>query len=392
MIETIQLVNCQSWQNGSFTLSRDKINVIIAKNDTGKSVLMKMLKVSVSPKFFPPKKRKKLIRWGKPDARAYYRFTDGALAVVIVQQNAKVIYGFKEPDADKLTMTIEPPARLVEELGMMVNSDGTFIANIIDTDQNLMLVDSDSKATCEFISMMCNNATLDEYKETLQVWQKSTLESLEKVELQQTSLQYQLQQLKYVDIAKEGERLHKLQIAKDMLAKLIDGARILNKLEYRDGVIDFNKLLTIADVVIKMENNSLNDLKIGIFNEHSIDAVESLERLESIKFSKLMVNTRPVAEEKIAGLQLLEKLERVILRDVYVGEPPIGHAPLNVLEMLEDTRDKLTELKRIVVSSEQLSSEIQELKEEFNKSGDLYSCPIYGEVVYNGEECIHDRY
>lgn len=74
-----------------------------------------------------------------------------------------------------------------------------------------------------------------------------------KVELQQTSLQYQLQQLKYVDIAKEGERLHKLQIAKDMLAKLIDGARILNKLEYRDGVIDFNKLLTIADVVIKME-------------------------------------------------------------------------------------------------------------------------------------------
>lgn len=55
MIETIQLVNCQSWQNGSFTLSRDKINVIIAKNDTGKSVLMKMLKVSVSPKFFPPK-------------------------------------------------------------------------------------------------------------------------------------------------------------------------------------------------------------------------------------------------------------------------------------------------------------------------------------------------
>ena len=45
MIETIQLVNCQSWQNGSFTLSRDKINVIIAKNDTGKSVLMKMLKI-----------------------------------------------------------------------------------------------------------------------------------------------------------------------------------------------------------------------------------------------------------------------------------------------------------------------------------------------------------
>lgn len=393
MIKTIQLVNCQSWRNGSFTLSPDKINVIIAKNDTGKSVLMKMLKISVSPKFYSPKKRKKLIRWGAQDARAYYQFTDGALAVVIVQQNAKVLYGFKEPNATKLAMSYDPPVRLVDELGMMVNSDGTFIANIIDTDQNLMLVDSDSKATCEFISMLCNNATLDEYKETLKMWQKDASDSLSTAEMHLTTSQYEYQKTEYVDVEKEEEKLNKMQIVKEVLVKLIDGARILNRLDQcNTDTIDFNRALLVTDALLKMESNSFGKLKVMSFNEHSIEIVSSLEKLETVKFEKLKINCKSVSKEANEILKILERLELTELSVFYIGKEPISQEYFRVLEKLENTEIVLNNIREATLESRELKKEIAILKDKFLKSGDVYKCPIYEEVIYDGEECIHDHY
>ena len=68
MIKQIRLVNCQSLEDITFNFATDKLNVLVADNSTGKSVLFKMLKVTANPDVFPAKKRSQLIRRGAESA------------------------------------------------------------------------------------------------------------------------------------------------------------------------------------------------------------------------------------------------------------------------------------------------------------------------------------
>ena len=197
MIDQIRLVGCQSWADTTISLSSNKINVIQAPNNTGKSVLFKILKISVAPKVYTARKRKKLIRNRCTEARAYFSFTDGCMAATVIQQT-RVIYLFKETNTWE--SFVEPPKRMIDELGLLVNEKGTFIANIIDTDQNLLLVDSDAASTTEFINMLCNNATLDDYKEKIEIAKGWSLDNIMPVEWELNKVTQELQNLDYVDV------------------------------------------------------------------------------------------------------------------------------------------------------------------------------------------------
>lgn len=64
MIAQVNMKDCQSWKDGGFSLASDRVNVIVADNGTGKSVFMKMLKITACPKYFSREERSSLIRWG----------------------------------------------------------------------------------------------------------------------------------------------------------------------------------------------------------------------------------------------------------------------------------------------------------------------------------------
>ena len=55
MIHSVRLINCQSWENGIIPLAQDRINVLRADNNSGKSVFFKMLKITACPGYFTPK-------------------------------------------------------------------------------------------------------------------------------------------------------------------------------------------------------------------------------------------------------------------------------------------------------------------------------------------------
>lgn len=392
MIKTIKLINCQSWRDGSFSLESDKLNVIIAKNNTGKSVLIKMLKVSTSPKFFSAKKRKKLIRWGAQDARICYTFTDGSVAVVIVQPT-KVIYCFKEADDEKFQASYDPPKQLIDELGMMVNSSGSFIANIIDTDQSLMLVDSESKATFEFIQMLCSNASLDEYRVTIAEWQTEAVSTLNTAEMNLMSVNYELQKLQYVDVGKEQRKLDELREIKKVMTVLIRGASILNNLVDHAAVSkDFDSLISLAQIVSRLESKNLKKLIKKSFNENNTEIAKCLELLEGIRLERVSMNSVPVPSETEQLVHLLEELERVSLNEVFIGKEPADVTMVDTLVLVERILDKVSKLATFKEQQKSMLTDIEKLKIDFLESGDVYECPIYGEVVYNGEECVHDHY
>ena len=98
-----------------------------------------MLKITACPGYFTPKERKKLIRNGCDSANILYAFTDGSIGICAVYPT-RVMYLYAT-DGKNFEKYEEPPHEMITKLGIIHNSD-KFVANIIDMDQSLLLVDS----------------------------------------------------------------------------------------------------------------------------------------------------------------------------------------------------------------------------------------------------------
>lgn len=388
MISEIRLVNCQSWEDCSIHLAQDRLNVIEAKNNVGKSVLMKMLKISISPKFFSVKKRKKLIRWGADDARAIYTFTDGAIAAVFVQPT-KVIYMFRESNEEKFSTYLEPPARLISELGAMVNSSGSFIANILDTDQALLLVDSDSKATFEFIQLLCNNATVDELLTKLNVIRDDAGVQVTSLRTQLSNLDKELGQLVYVDVYSEEQKLLLLTDVKNALYQLVSGGIKLNKLaKSTTESKNYDYLLEQVGILQKLESMNLGKLQLKEFNAELLGVCKLLSDLESVNLNNLIVK-EPTVDSEVLGI--LEKLESVDLeRMVIPNEPDLES--VNNLVVIEKAYSALQQFDANWKKQHEAYGLFTEYEHMFKEAGREYECPIYGKVVFDGKSCVSCDY
>ena len=416
MIKRIRLVGCQSWEDATISLSSDKINIVRAPNQTGKSVLFKMFKISVSPKFYPPRKRKKLIRWGCDDAKAIYEFTDGSRAAVIVQPT-KTVYMFRDPGEERWETYLEPPAKMIKELGFLVNSNGTFIANIIDTDQNLMLVDANSKATDEFINLLCNNADIDDYSEKVKMLLAWANNNASEVTYQLNRITSELRDMQYVDVNRLQNELNGIQAAKRVMSALIKVGRCMNNLSNSlEYARDYDRLEVILNTLTAMESIKLSQLSITEYNSDnevmlsileklemcSLDALfveeckvddrilEILERLESIQLQELTVVKKPPSERI---LSILEKLEYVHtemqqLQDQLAIVKPVSVNSVNLLEKLEMISTDLAMFSKASRTACMAKNEVERLTQEFLNSGAEHKCEIYGKVVFDGKTCV----
>lgn len=412
MIKSIRLINCQSWEDCTIHLASDRLNAIQAKNNVGKSVLIKMLKVSASPNFFKAKKRKKLIRWGAEDARAHYVFTDGVEALVIVQPT-RVIYGILEDKEQGVILSATPPKRLIQELGMLVNSDGSFIANIIDTDQNLLLVDADSKSTCEFIQMLCNCAEVDEYIFRITEEQKVGRESAMSVGSKLADINEEIDSIKYMDVGKLEDDLNSLQLVNDGLGKLLDCAYSLERVE--NALVeykDYDRLLTLTNTAIVFERLNPNALVVESFNQTALTICDALLNLEKISMNQLLHNMKQLPNLlAVTALEMLESipisgifceehkysvglgevlvlLNTLNLTNLQIPKKPIELATVNGLTILEDGLNSMINMHTYSSDAKLLQSEIDSLCKKLQESGAIFECQIYGKVIYDGKECV----
>lgn len=384
MIDQIRLVGCQSWADTTISLSSNKINVIQAPNNTGKSVLFKILKISVAPKVYTARKRKKLIRYGCTEARAYFSFTDGCMAATVIQQT-RVIYLFKETNTWE--SFVEPPKRMIDELGLLVNEKGTFIANIIDTDQNLLLVDSDAASTTEFINMLCNNATLDDYKEKIEIAKGWSLDNILPVEWELNKVTQELQNLDYVDVDAMQHSIDYAVACKNMLYQLIELLGNVEKLNnVLQGAKDYDKLLLLESLLETLEALHLEECSTTVYNTSLLGLCGALETLEQLRLRELCnEETKPPEMELV---NVLENLEELRLHDLKLANNVPNVSVADNLGCVEEMLVCLKDYEQALRDQEVLQNSIIELDKEFRNSGTLHKCEIFGEVVFDGKECV----
>lgn len=418
MIVQVQMINCQSWKNSTFDLATDRINVIIADNGTGKSVFFKMLKITTNPNYFSRAERKDLIRRHEECATILFKFDDGSIAATKVFQTY-VLYMYKASNQEGLKTAYEQFPEVLEKLGLIVDPDETsFVANIIDADQDLLLVNSKLKYNYNLVHLLVESPELELVNERAHTALMNVLNPLSSLSSRCETLERAIQDSTYYDVAERELELDRVEKMKDFLFDLIPVAESLHSIqEASRNYIDVDGIKKLLDLLDLLENIDLSQVAV---TDKPADIAEHLKLLKSL--SAINLNDLKTVDQPFDAsnyFELIRLLSDLKLQELQTIEAPVNCneifsllsiltdlnlASLHLTEQVPDLTNyfklinDISYLQQILALTDSLmltvnsvKKEMQELEIEMQHSGKITECAIYGKVIYNGKKCIPYR-
>lgn len=419
MLEAIRFKDCQSLSDCILPFTK-RLNVIVAANNTGKSVLYKVLKLAGRADYYTREERKDLIRRGAAEAQITFKFDDGAYALMKVMPS-KTAYAFLENDKSKIAWYLEPPSEMINHLGLLVSNTEAFIANIVDMDQGLLLVNPRLQSNYELIKMITTCEFLDELREKvdslLAEFKEKSMRTADSVNF----VERQLAQLEYYDVESMEKKYRIAEMAKDWLfncCTIFEGTALVERVTAKCR--DFEGLLKAVSVMECMGMLLYLLPKCGVgkkyFWESELEALLSAENLLGSVKRVTLRRPLPVCCETMLTVEELLAEIKLLLDKVQVWEYSDKDSLFNVLELLERTAGYFSavsvgkepasvlladalfwaeSLLRAVKSfsvavaaarMDKANAAVWETK--FIESGESIRCPIWGEVIFDGKSCL----
>lgn len=384
MIKQLRLINCQSWEDQIINLSTDKLNVIAARNNTGKSVIYKMLKVLGCPKYYSKNDLKDLIRWGAEKADMLLLFDDGSIGSVSVYPN-RVAYGYKNAGSDYFLTSDIPFTEVLMKAGIVSDVDGQFVANIIDTDQDMLLVNSDLKSNYDLMKLLVFNEDLNAIRDRSEALLLQFRDTQIQLEVKTQKLQSMISDIEYVDIASLEFALDRQRCVCNFMYQFIDAYRKLERiLTIQADKTNYDELLRGCAILARLEEAQPEDLVVQEF-QFDESALSLLEALEKNGVQNLCVPDKPISSTYV---DLLSAVESVNPDDLLISAKPEKIEFVDILENFEDALTNLCDIGTYLMRANEAKKEAEYLFDLFSNSGIKYACPIYKEVIFDGEKCL----
>lgn len=391
MLYSVRLVNVQSIDDITYDLS-EGLNVIIAENNTGKSVLMKVIDILPRIHKLDTDERKQYINFNAGKADIYFYCSTGFYWVEICR-NVTNFYGGENPESC-VFLGNELPNGLRQGLSLLVCEDN-LVANLITEDQSKFLVESDSKINYSIFRLM----TTDENSEALIKGCEDKIKELTgSIKMKEGTRDY---------IAKELSRSAKVDVSQQEFAlciskPLIDlGESLVPIIESLSNVHKVNlydaplkELVSLGTCVDDICGDLRYVRKISTPNVPK-GLLDFAINLESIKKELSLIKPRKSmaipSDKSISLLQFGLSLD-LLSNDLKMVRPinlP-DKISVEVLGKLNELSGLVKEIKSIMSDIEVLEDSIDDLKYELDSlDGEVYDCPIHGSIKYiNGKECV----
>lgn len=190
-IKSIRLFNIQSWGDSKDTklnLSQDKVNVIVARNETGKSVLFKVFRQMCFPNFFGRTGRKDLIKRGKDEGMALITLATGETIVFEIHKTYQ-LYRLFNCDNEEVEVWRDDtlPKVLEEKLGWYVDREFNILLNVIDLEMPAPFIESSLKFNARVLKFVVQNEEMENSIVSYRQWLLE-LKELEKEQIRQLEL------------------------------------------------------------------------------------------------------------------------------------------------------------------------------------------------------------
>ena len=289
MIRSINLVNCQSIENVTYNLATDRVNVIVADNNVGKSILFKMLQFFASDKHYTPAERKELIRWGADYALISITLdTDEIFSVGVFP--TYVTYLYQRDANSELEQRERFTSEELKRIGLLTNDD--FIANVLDGDQDMALVSSKQRTNYQLIELLFHDETI----ENLQAKVSTELSNLGVFEQELVKKRVAIDSLlsastyQNLDALKEAKKY--VEALTSLLEKLIGISDALDNFLYSDGFKYNDSAYSLLNKLLLPEVNILSsvdiDKHLGLLSKLDFPYIDTSDEVDLQKHLKLL--------------------------------------------------------------------------------------------------------
>ncbi len=402
----IKLKDFQSWANGTIEFAPG-LNVICGENNHGKSAIFNALMITCNPDKFSSSERQDFIRHTKKYAEISYIF-EGYQAGVVRLLSNRIIYMFSEDFRNKPYKQSEgkPPKELLELLEVYVEPTTGFLLNIIDSDRQLLLVNSDEKADSQLITSLIQSQDL---ARLIRVFE-SKIPDLESYNASVLASQYRteakLAKLEYTDINNLESSIEQAELLLSVFPNLIRIYDYIKDIEFIAE--DFNYLNDILDMIALIEEiESTGLLSINIndddFDVNALDICNLGLMLEStglLNIDDTISNDMSVEQKILDTTSLLADVYNRIsnVESLIKGNIELSSNIINPLEkitndlepllMLNDIILEIDNIVQIQTSTHNKVTELEEIIKRLVNENEVLNCPIYSNIVFKDNACI----
>lgn len=142
-LTSVEIHNMQSWseQSGIMEFNPDVLNVIKGRNETGKSVIFKIIYEMVFPGYHGAQY---LVRRGAEYGSALFNYADGVSVLFVLYPNGSRIYGVYKDEQLTPYNVSRIPDEIIQIMGLVISWDTRIILNVLDKDIPMPFIKTDS--------------------------------------------------------------------------------------------------------------------------------------------------------------------------------------------------------------------------------------------------------
>lgn len=376
-ISAYQLINFQSWDDtaSQIDLEPHMVNIIEGANETGKSVLYKVLYNFCFPGY---SSASELIRYGCKMGILLLQLDDGAIIMYCLSRSDYSYFLIEKDNTKKEWTNQGCPDEIIERMGLILDKETQIILNVIDSDGTLPFIKTTPKFNASLIQAIVEPESMTNFFANLADTLKRTETATAHFSNKANTLQTEINNIPYIDSLS-------LEIRKEQVDACLDLAMRYNALE--------EKLYKLLSLLEQSPNEVSNPIKIqyklAVYDK-IMNCIQQLHTLTDIKKTDILEIQSPESNEHsiiiydrltklVAQIQVLasfktEKPEIVSFKDCTTE--------FSILSYLTDLRSKLFNYISQKNTLTDFSIKVDMLRDELQEIIDKVGiCPTCGQLL-----------
>lgn len=407
----VRLINVQSHTNTLLKFQQG-LNVIIAPNQTGKSVFMKATKAAGNEKFLPTKKeRKAMIHYGTSHAEIHHIFSDSSCQITKILED-RIIYYYTPSMLDKVPLQSQPFPfnEFLEKSSLVVDKEHKFYANMLDSRQAMLFLETDRSTQNGLVKAVTQDERLEALKEHFSVLVKENAEQSLLLDERVWKIKFSLSRINFVDLAPEEKKIEVLSMGSRVLTELVGVGESLIELGKLDlATRDYNSSVRLSDLCLDIAElyPTLNLSETLELPDRVLEISETLGELyeqgssltwKDKKVFGLSEKLLSFGEEFMSLQWKDSKVLRMSENLLSIGEQlkGLGFAEdkndtiqlLRPVTDLVEVFDMVQKMNSSVVSWRETLIAVERSQKEIEHIGFEVECPIYGRIRHIEDNCI----
>lgn len=392
MLRQMRIRNFQSIEDITYNFTGG-LNVIVAPNNTGKSIINKIIELLVSFKSIKSYEVKQYITFGKPKSDI---FISDELNTYWVEIYPKKINYYLFENNNFIFVGNELPIGLINALSLLI-CEGNFVGNLITSNHSKLLVDSSADINNQILSLIARDDHAENILEECEERMSVINSNLRALRSHRVSLEKEISTIAVEDTSYREECLKRVFGITEFVEELIGLQETTDKLKSSGKLV--NRLDEILELCssIEMLNYKFNSLSPSKDVRDLSKEFRVAQEIESFigKLDNISSNAKMITEVKDVSLNndflgMVSKLE--ILKanlDKTVKCKPLNPSKLKACEELDGLCEAFNDFYKKALHLHKSKLELKKLKEEIDSyGGEVYDCPIHGTIKFVNEECI----